>query len=244
MKVANKFYKLSGKLVDLVYPWTCEMCGVNTNNKSICDQCELYLPWCYADRRCDVCGLPITGGTSHILICGQCQKQAPHFDHLSAAFWYQPPINHFITQYKYLNRWENVRTLTELSKQSLKSSSKNRIVIPVPSHDSRIRQRGFNAVNELVKVLKKGCQFEYQDKLVKRIKNTQSQTGKTKAQRRKNVSNAFEINQFINAEHVLIIDEVVTTGATVNELSRCLKQAGVRKVSVWAMARTRVIGRA
>lgn len=186
-----------------------------------------------------MCGLPISGDTLHVLICGQCQKQPPYYDSLSAVYWYEPPINDFITQYKYFNRWENAQTLIELCKTSFVSCGENTLVIPIPSHPSRVRQRGFNAVYELVKLLKKQCTFNFDEKLVSRIKHTETQTGKTKSQRRKNLRDAFTVSEVIKYDHIVIVDEVVTTGATVNELSRCLKKAGVKKISIWALARTR-----
>ena len=98
-----------------------------------------------------------------------------------------------------------------------------------------------NAVHELIKQFKQKYNFDYDDQLVARFKNTDTQTGKSKLQRRQNVRYAFTVNKAFQADHIMLVDEVVTTGATVNELSRCLKKAGARKVSVWALARTRSI---
>lgn len=185
--------------------------------------------------------MPVAYNNRHRMICGQCQLKIPYYDKLRAAFWYEPPINHFVTQYKYFKRWEYAQTLVALTQGSIVNNYDYSTVIPVPSHPSRVRQRGFNAVYELARLFKRQYNIDFDTKLVRRVKNTQPQTGKSKSQRLHNLRNAFEVIRPINLDHVLIFDEVVTTGATVNEISRCLKRAGVEKVSVWALTRTRDI---
>lgn len=227
--------------IDLFYPWRCLLCASKTDSKSVCEACESFLPLCENDKRCYVCGLPVSYSKDQVtLICGQCQIKPPYYDNLSTVFWYEPPIDKLISDYKYFNRWENVRTLVELSKSRFKDHCDNQLVIHVPSHSKRIKQRGFNAVYEILKLFHKQIKFIHDDCVVSRVKNTTTQTGKTKSQRRQNVRDAFQVNKSIKHEKVLIVDEVVTTGATVNELSRCLKMSGVKEVSVWAIARTRI----
>jgi ComF family protein len=172
-------------------------------------------------------------------ICGECQKSPPYYDYIHANFWYQSPIDKLISGYKYLNQWENARTLIELCACEFSKVSGTGLVIPMPSHPARIRQRGFNAVFELIKLLNNRVDFEYKFNGVLRSKYTETQTGKLKSQRRKNVKGAFTIVKPLNNNHVIIFDDVVTTGATVNELSRCLKMSGVKHVTVWAIARTK-----
>ncbi len=241
--LTKQFYSLSRLIAHSIYPWNCAICGIYSTDKGVCKACESYLPWCWKDKKCDVCGLPISSNLHHILICGQCQKRPPYFDHLVAVFWYQSPINQLITQYKYFYHWEHIHTLVTLANDEFKNACEDALLIPVPSHASRVRQRGFNAVYELVKLLSKQYAFDYDSHLVKRIKKTELQTGKTKTQRQQNVRHAFEVTDMTKVariQHAIIIDEVVTTGATVNEISRCLKKAGVSKVTVWALARTKV----
>lgn len=241
MRVIKKFNKFSEKLLDLIYPWHCYICGAHTCHKGVCHQCETYLPWIERLSQCSVCALPLVAGASQGLICGQCLKDPPFYDRLRAVFWYQSPIDNLITEYKYFNHWQHARTLIELTHDSFARYcvSTNCLIVPVPSHPTRIKQRGFNAVYELIKLFRKKHSIDYDDKLVTRIKNTDTQTGKSKLQRRQNVHHAFAVNKGIQTDHIMLVDEVVTTGATVNELSRCLKKAGVSKVSVWAIARTK-----
>ncbi len=241
MKPTIKFDKCIKKSLQLVFPRHCLLCGSSAGTDGVCAQCTPCLPWCKNDDCCRVCGVPVTSNPRHQRVCGQCQIRIPYYDKLSAAFWYEPPINHFVTQYKYFKRWEYAQTLVALTQGPVANSDNYSAVVPVPSHPSRVRQRGFNAVYELARLFKRQYNIDFDTKLVRRVKNTQPQTGKSKSQRRHNLRNAFEVIRPIKLDHVWIFDEVVTTGATVNEISRCLKRAGVEKVSVWTLARTRDI---
>ncbi|MFK7795224.1 MAG: ComF family protein [Gammaproteobacteria bacterium] len=224
----------------MIYPWVCCVCGShNKGHSGICNSCISHLPWCLNENLCVVCALPISVARNTNKICGECQKSPPNYDQIHANFWYQSPIDKLISRYKYLNQWENAHTLIELSVNAFTEISKSGLVIPMPSHPARVRERGFNAVFELLKLFNKRIKFDYALDRVFRSKYTETQTGKLKSQRRKNVKGAFTVVKPFNRDHVIIFDEVVTTGATVNELSRCLKKAGVKRVTVWAIARTK-----
>lgn len=222
----------------MVFPWVCAVCGdSNDIETGICNLCRTQLPWC--GSVCYVCGLPVSGQKATRLVCGICQKKPPYYDCTRAVFWYQSPIDKLITDYKYFNCWENGRTLIDLIRLSLSEIPNDALVLPVPSHPARVRERGFNAVYELIRLLRHRVKFNCDLDCIRRVNNTETQTGKAKSQRRNNVRNAFTIIKPIPSDHVVIFDEVVTTGATVNELSRCLKKTGVKKVEVRAIARTK-----
>jgi ComF family protein len=239
MKATKKFNKFIMPMLDMVFPWKCKICNEKSSAMSICEGCQCYLPWTKNSPVCVVCALPLAGIDGEDLLCGQCIKESPSYDQLKSVFWYEPPINDLIMGYKYFNRWENLQTLMALSAQYFAKEYKNHIVVPVPSYSSRVKQRGFNAVYELMKLLNQYCEFNYDLNLVARIKNTETQTGKSKLQRKRNVRNAFHVNKKTVTKPIILLDEVVTTGATVNEISRELKKAGVKDILVWTLARTR-----
>lgn len=240
MKATKKFYKWGQVINQAIYPWFCCVCGSNNlEGVGVCSACISHLPWCCKDTLCARCGLPIAAAMSVTRVCGECQKLPPYFDATHANFWYQSPINKLISDFKYCHQWQNAHTLVKLSANQFNGVVKTGLVIPMPSHPMRVRQRGFNAVFELIKLFSKNIQFEYSFDCVSRTKNTHIQTNKLKNQRKKNVKNAFKVTRHINYDHVIIFDEVVTTAASVNELSRCLKNAGVKRVSVYAIARTK-----
>lgn len=240
MKAAEKFYQWSHALTQAIYPWKCCVCGsTNQGGVGVCNACTHYLPWCAYHSLCSSCGLPIAASMSVSKICGACQKIPPFYDSTHANFWYQSPIDNLISGYKYFNQWQNAHTLVNLSAKNFSDIAKTGLVIPMPSHPARVRERGFNAVFELIKLFRKEIHFDYSFNCVSRTKNTQTQTNKLKSQRRQNVKNAFKVTNHIDYDHVIIFDEVVTTAASVNELSRCLKKSGVEQVSVYAIARTK-----
>ncbi len=109
--------------------------------------------------------------------------------------------------------------------------------MPVPLHKSRMRQRGFNQSIEISRVIAKRLKLPIEYKAVTRKKPTAAQTGLDAKQRQKNIKGAFELTGKINHKHILIVDDVITTGATVNELARLLKKNGVEQVGVLSIAR-------
>ncbi len=176
---------------------------------------------------------------AEITPCGQCQKEKPSYDRLVAPLWYQPPVRQLIVDFKYSYRWDYGRLLIELFAQACRTSNQVPLLLPVPSHQARIRERGFNAVFELIRMLRKKMDIRFDLYALQRVSHTATQTGKSRRQRRKNVKNAFLIKKPIQQQKIILFDDVITTSATVNEISKYLKSQGVEYVEVWALARTR-----
>lgn len=238
MRRAINFNKWSSPWLEKVYSWKCIICADNTKGNSvICELCKPLLP--YMENSCSVCGVEIAPEINKQLICGKCQQQPPYFDSLKAAFWYQHPVDKLIVNYKYNNQWQNAQALFDLTRNSFQESCQDKLIIPVPSHNARIRARGFNVVYEYLKLMRATIPFEYNDELIQRVINTTTQAGKTKEFRRKNIKNAFTVCSDLPEKKILIIDDVVTTSTTVNEISRCLKISGAKHVGVWTIARAR-----
>lgn len=115
------------------------------------------------------------------------------------------------------------------------------LLLSVPSHPERIKARGFSPVHEFIREFSQKTKIKFQANAIRRIRATDTQTGKTKCQRRLNVRKAFEVTQALPDKRIILFDDVVTTGATVNEISRCLKKRGAAYVEVWTIARTKRI---
>ena len=221
-----------------LYPWLCNVCLNKCNDRAgVCAQCYPLLPWC--NSVCSICGLAISVDSQHQYMCGECQQRRPHFDHLFAPLWYEPPISQFIVDYKYSNRLEYAQLLMDLFMSKCRMPNCDALLIPVPSHPTRIRERGFNAVYELTRVFRQVSNIDYATRRIKRTLITDTQNGKSRRERRRNVKNAFKVIKKIEPKKVILFDDVVTTSATVNELSKCIKKQGVETVEVWAIARTR-----
>lgn len=170
-----------------------------------------------------------------------------HIDHLLCLAPYQWPFNVWLNQIKYQNKFELTELLAQLflfqHRQSLlQLCTNNSVIINMPIHINRWQERGYNQSHLIVKHISKQLALNYQNNLVIRHKATEKQVGKTGVARRKNLKNAFRLNPdlVINTEtlpeQVIIFDDVVTTGTTVNELAKLLKKAGVNHIIVIAIA--------
>ena len=188
-------------------------------------------------------------------------RALPHiyFDHLVCLAPYQYPFNQWITQFKYQGRFELAALFADLLYQHLcthfynDAQSMDRlsyplacsssyslapdVILSVPLHCKKWQHRGYNQAHLLAKYFSQKINITYDKNGLLRQKHTSSQVGKTGAIRRKNLLNAFQIilNKTKIPAHVLLLDDVVTTGATASEISRCLKLLGVKKVTVLAI---------
>jgi ComF family protein len=141
---------------------------------------------------------------------------------------------------KYRQRLSHGRVLGELLAQSLalkRTEPWPELLIPVPLSESRYRERGFNQASELAKQLQRALSIPLRADILDRKRATREQAGLDRFGRRKNVRNAFALGGPLNAKHVAIVDDVVTTGSTANEIARVLRRAGAEKIEVWAVAR-------
>lgn len=204
---------------------------------------------------CYLCHNPVTGGD---IICDGCNTDLPHcgpngvtcvdrldnvaaIDQTITPFHYRFPINVLIQDLKYRRKiilakllgQELARYLAEVC-----TSLPDRLLV-VPLHPQRYLSRGFNQSLEIARVVTGQLSIPVDQRLVRRIKNTRSQVELDPGQRRGNVKGAFRITTKPDYECVAIIDDVITTGATVNELARQLKRSGVKRVEAWACARAR-----
>jgi ComF family protein len=108
----------------------------------------------------------------------------------------------------------------------------------VPLHPVKLRSRGFNQSIELTRVLARHYHLPYDWRICRRIKQTKAQSELRREHRRRNLRNAFQVCAEIKGFHLVVVDDVITTGATVTELCKVLKRAGAKRVDVWALART------
>ncbi len=155
-----------------------------------------------------------------------------------APFLYQGAIRHLITTLKFNADFKNARLLGLLLSEYLNSTAeKPELLIPMPLHNARYRQRGFNQTIEIARTVSTQLKIPLEINTCLRDRDTPHQTALSAKQRRKNIKNAFSITKTIHAKHVAILDDVMTTGSTAHELARVLKKAGVGRVDVWVCAR-------
>lgn len=186
-------------------------------------------------ERCPVCARR----TTNRVLCGACIKQPPCFSSSEVLLNYQYPAKRLIQDFKFNKRPELAACFAKkLTDKLIRNTNLPETIIPVPLHKIRQQQRGYNQSLELAKNIAKRMGLAVNTALCKRIKNTGPQSSLTGQMRKNNVKGAFALTDSWAPKHVAIIDDVVTTGSTVNEIASLLIKAGCRRVDVWAIART------
>jgi ComF family protein len=171
-------------------------------------------------------------------LCGACLKQPPIFDACVAPFLYAFPVDRMIQRLKYRGDLVHGRILGELLARHLaRRRTRPELVVPVPLASMRYRERGFNQARELALPVCNALDLTLHSGLVTRHRETREQAGLDRNDRLKNTQHAFALTAPLTARHVAIIDDVVTTGSTVNEISKVLRTAGAEWIEVWAVAR-------
>ncbi len=222
-----------------LYPDLCLLCGANTgDDPGLCHGCRQELPLNH--HCCPRCALPLPASGDTAVPCGECQQQPPPFDRCISPFLYHPPIDWLINGLKFHARLCNARLLAALLSRSVAEKGVGRpdLLIPVPLHPGRLRRRGYNQALELARHLGRQLSIPLNHGSCIRQRPTAPQAGADRAQRQRNLRRAFALRNRPQAEHVALIDDVVTTGATVSELAETLRRAGILRVDVWAVART------
>jgi ComF family protein len=220
----------------LVFPPTCLLCGdPGAADRDLCQACAEALP--YLETACPVCGLPLAAPAASPT-CGACQQQSPPFDRMVTVFRYEEPARHLIQSLKFGARHANARLLGALLADRVAvTASPPEAIIPVPLHPARYRERGFNQSLEIARVMSRQTGIPLDYAACRRIRHTDAQARLNAEQRRRNIRRAFHVDPSLPYRHVAILDDVVTTAATVGELAKTLRRAGVTTVEVWACAR-------
>jgi ComF family protein len=220
---------------DWLYPPTCLLCGdPGADGRDLCRDCALDLP--YNRCCCPRCGLPLAAESA--TECGECQRKPPQFDASVAAFRYEEPVRHLIQDLKFHSRYPASRVLGSLLADHLaQRENRPQCLIPVPLHPARYRSRGFNQSIEIAREVSTLLRVPLDLGGCVRVRATLPQAELSAAERQRNLRNAFKVLGNYGGLHVALLDDVMTTGATMNELARALRKAGARRIEAWACAR-------
>lgn len=180
--------------------------------------------------------MPVPDG---VVLCAECLQSGPRFDRAWAAFRLLPPVQHLIHQLKYSANLSAAHALGTLAAQRLarRAEPLPDLLIAVPLHHRRLRQRGYNQALELERAMQRVVAIASASDLARRVRATSDQIGQSASQRRSNLKGAFEIRGSLAGKHVGLIDDVMTTGATLAELAAACRAAGAARVEAWAIAR-------
>ena len=170
----------------------------------------------------------------------------PEFDAALCALRYEWPLDSLVTRFKYGADLAVGRVLSSVMAQHLSAHMLNaahcrpQLLIPIPLHPDRLRERGFNQALELARPLSRAFGIAMNAQALRRVRATPRQTGLNALHRRRNVRGAFVLTTDVRDRHVALVDDVITTAATVRECARLIKRAGAASVHVWAVARAGV----
>lgn len=207
----------------------------------LCHGCLGDLPW--LGSACRQCALPMPTPDQ---LCGQCLHNQPAFTQVVTPFRYAFPLDSLIPSFKYHQQLIYGRLLAHLLQQAVAQHYHERqqalpdLLIPMPLHRARQAQRGYNQALELARPIARLLNLPLDRHSLVRQRPTAPQQGLDAQARRQNLQNAFACRHpdRIAGKHLAMIDDVVTTGTTVNEASRILLNAGAASVSIWCVART------
>ncbi len=221
------------------FPATCALCGKpGEDGRELCTECLTDLP--YNAPACKCCALLLPDSAGAETLCGQCQKAPPAYDRALSLLQYTYPVDHLIQRLKFNAKLHLAGLLGELMAERLgqRTQALPELLIPVPLHSSRLRARGFNQALELARPIARRLGLALDYRSCARLRATAVQSSLAAKDKRANVKGAFGVVKTIKARHVAIIDDVMTTGHTVEEFAGVLRKAGVTTIEVWVLART------
>ena len=227
----------------MLYPRSCIGCGKRAPDtfRYVCWDC-----WSDAARIeppfCRLCGDPVAGSIEHDYVCYACSADTPAFDSARSAARYDGVVGEALRQLKYEKALWLAPDLAELMHRCMLAEFPDVVfdrVVPVPLFHVRRRDRSFNQSEVLARELGRRIRCKTASRMLRRIRPTASQTNLTAAQRLSNVTGAFqhEREKRLAGKHILLVDDVMTTGATVNACARALKKGGADTVYVLTVAR-------
>lgn len=220
----------------------CPVCGVliNRYHDKLCEQCEeTLIP--RTGGFCPSCGDIVADETAPTMLCGECRTSPPPWDSLHFHGVYAGTLRDIIIGYKFNNGLGRTRFLADLAYTTYKNSAGQipDVMIPVPLHPKRLQWRGYNQSTEICRTLTRELNVPIILNGLTRVRHTKPQTSLGMVERQENIKDAFEADPCrVKGKAVLLVDDVYTTGATLRESAKTLKQAGAAKVIVLVLART------
>ncbi len=219
----------------------CVLCHDSASD-GLCRGCLADLSESFTDavNSCPLCFRQIVGGA----VCGQCQKKPPKFERMWASVYYEAPVSGMVHQFKHLGDMSMRRPLADLMRRHAPDwldIAEIDFVLPMPLSKARRFYRGFNQSEELAESLAREYGWQVLPRqMVERAHKPPQSTLKSD-ERRRNVRNIFKINKPLPENcKILLIDDVLTTGATLNELAKMLKASGASAVYCWCLARSQL----
>lgn len=217
--------------VHALLPQQCLLCTAASAVRPVCDACLAHLP-VLTPVRCPQCATPTLLGE----VCGACLANPPAFQSVSAAFQYAWPLATLVQQFKYSGNLALARVLAESICAGI--SAPVDLIVPMPLGPGRLRERGFNQALELARIVGAHTGTPVGIDICRRVDDRPPQASLPWRERAKNIRGAFVYNTDLSGKKIAVVDDVMTTGATLHELAQTLRKAGAIEVHGWVVART------
>jgi len=233
---------LSEKMADFIWPVSCPKCAAPTLAKNmLCPACWRDMKY-ITSPRCTCCGLPFEFDAGENMVCGQCAGRAPYFKRARSLLVYDDASRDILLRFKHADQTDLAPVFAKWMMQAGSDLlSECDLLVPVPLHWTRLFYRRYNQSAMLALLISKLSGIAVQPDLLIRQKRTPSQGHFSKRQRQKNVQGAFVVHprlkKNVSGKKILLIDDVYTTGATVNACARTLRASGAATVDVLTLSR-------
>ena len=211
----------------------CLLCGATVQGDHLCPGCRDDLPR-LPEGRCPQCALPSHGGA----VCGNCLRHAPAFDPTEAVYAYDFPLDALVKHCKYQGALEVTAFFAREMATQVAKRDRADVIIPMPLHPGRLGERGFNQAAEIARRLSRQVRIPWLPHICRRVRDTPPQAGLNLKARRRNLRGAFLCEGDLSGKRVALVDDVMTSGTSLNELARTVKKAGAASVTAWVVART------
>jgi ComF family protein len=219
-------------LSNLLFGGSCFLCR-GAARGILCPACDADLPR-LAGTLCPRCALPSPGAA----VCGRCLADAPHYDATVAALAYRFPADTLVHALKFHSQLALAPLLGDLLLKCIPAGERVDCVLPVPLSRERLRERGYNQAAEIARRVAKERRVRLELTVIIRERNTLAQSDLPWSDRARNVRGAFRCERSLDGAAIAVVDDVMTTGATLAELAATLKRAGAARVVNWVVART------
>ncbi|KZY68826.1 hypothetical protein A3739_10095 [Oleiphilus sp. HI0067] len=216
----------------------CHLCNKHSDShNALCKNCLEDIQ--ASQPKCATCSITVR---AHESICNDCKNTQPYFDQIFAPCSYEFPISKLCHDFKFLAKKYIAESMSIaiIENRKLSNADYPDLLCAIPMHPKKHEEHQFDQANELATRLSHKTGIRYRNNLLVKTKETKQQKRSNKAARLKNIKNSFSVRniEFVKGNSIAIVDDVVTTGATVDEASRMLKQAGAKRIEIWAFART------
>lgn len=210
----------------------CLLCQAASGGGLLCEACARELP--STASACPRCALAGAGDAE----CGACIADPPHYDASYAAFVYAYPVDALVQALKYGGQLALAGLFAHELHRRIGRALSVDLIVPLPLHPQRLAERGFNQAAEIARVLSRPCGIAMDAQLARRVRNTAPQAALPWRERAANMRRAFECSRDLAGLRIAVVDDVMTTGATLDEFARTLKRSGAARVENWVVART------